>query len=339
MAIHPATKSFGLREHLSRVLAPDRSSRWLGHRFEESLVKQAVGQVLAGGNGTMPGRVVVMASSPELEAITRSGLCGMLASAFMGSLELRELAYPVMREFLEQTSDNAPVMVIAIGTEKRPLGWPLPDFGKWLPAGFLSKPDQDVPGYLRFDSSGHWLRMDRKGNATVLEARPLPNAAEDKVNPQGNRKNDSGKSVAGAFDFSWGIWAGQVMPAKTPVAAHAEEKRIVCQAMSLGSGSAARVVLPAATRERLSEFLAGEGAVYISSPTLECSEWLLAEGGHQSGQDQRFHFVEQSHGWGPAFSLLRFYCDARPGDRMIVLRDLTAIDLIAAAPLRQGNVS
>lgn len=329
MTFQAAPRSLGLRDSVSRVLGADRSSRWLGLKFEESLVKQAIGSLLAGAGGSMPERIVIMAAAAELEAITRGGLCGTLTSAFRGSLELSELSYPVLRDFLAAKAVGAPVMVIAIGTEKRPQGWPLPDFSKW--AGPAAAPKfQQAGECLSFEMSGQWLRLDRRGHVSLLEKREVPRA---ETNPHlAPLREKSGKDQA-PFDFSWGIWS--VIRRPRPIAVSGDS-RLSFQALSLGSGSAARVVLPQSSRQRLAEFLGTGGTVYLSTPTLECSQWLLSEAGFIQSVPDNIRMIEHSCGWGPSFSLLRFYGDGKPGERMVVLRDLQSIDLIEAGTVEGG---
>ena len=321
-------RSFGLRDALSRVMAADRSSRWLGQKFEESLVKQAIGNLLACADRVMPQRVVMLAAPAELEIITRSGLCGTLTSAFRGSLELRELSYPVLRDFLAEHSTAGPVMVIAIGTEKKPQGWPLPDFSKWAGA----KPSREQPAAgLSFAMAGRWLRLDRRGNPALLEKRSIERD-EAKVSEAPPRQG-GGKDPA-TFEFSWGIWSAL---RRSGPDVENEASGLLFQALSLGSGSAARVVLPPLSRQRLGEFMAGAGMVYLSTPTLECSQWLLSEAGFAASVPDNVRMIEHSCGWGPSFSLLRFYADANPGDRMVVLRDLQSVDLIQAGTRPGGG--
>ncbi len=306
-------------------MSADRSSRWLGHRFEESLVKQAIGQVLARAEGVMPSRILILAASPELEIITRSGLCGILTSAFRGSLELRELSYPVLRDLLVENPASGPLMIIAIGTEKRPAGWPLPDFARWLsnPAMLPKQPVKESA--LNFSMSGRWLRMDKRGHSSLLET----SSADSRAVVQRIGRE------ATPFDFSWGIWSSV---RRSSSGSNSGERRVSFETLKIGADSAARIVLPQLLRRRLAEFIGKRGTtIYVSTPTMECSYWMLAESGFESVWPGHVVSVEHSHGWGPSFSLLRFYADSKPGDRMVVMTDLQSIDLLEAGTWSGGE--
>ncbi len=313
------TSSVGLRGIASRVIAPDRTSKIFGTRFEEGLVKQAIGQSLLSCRNAMPSRVAVFASEPELDVISRGGLCGTLASAFRGSLELRELTQPALRDFIlaRQSSSEDAVMVILLGSEKRPVAWPLPDFEKLVtnppqPSGHTNAKDRN----LSFGCSGDWLRLDRKGSCSVIDSKAIESSWLA-----------SGSSTASAFEYSWGVWASLLPSQKTP------QRRIVVDQVKLASRTAGQLVLSTAASDKIIQFLKplenapGESLV-ASFPTPEAGRWLFQAAGVHPEILRQVVFCEEFHGWGPAFSFLRFSADYPTGSRLLVMRDLVSVDLV-----------
>ncbi len=311
--------SIGLRGVASRLIAPDRTSKILGSRFEEGLVKQAIGQCLISCAGTMPSRIAVFAAEPELDVISRGGLCGTLASAFRGSLELRELTQPALRDFTlaQQTSFDGAVIVILLGSEKRPAAWPLPDFEKLVaspspPSGHSNSKDRN----LSFGSAGNWLRYDRKGSCSIIESKAIESSWLAPVS-----------SVASAFEYSWGMWASLLPFQKIP------QRRIVVDQVKLASRVAGQLVLSTTAREKISQFMkpsetTQRGSLVASFPTPEAGRWLFQAAGIEPEILKQILLSEEFYGWGPAFSFLRFSADYPVGSRMLVMRDLVSVDLV-----------
>ena len=315
----PEQISIGIRGFVSKLIASDGTSKFLGHRFEEGLVKQAIGQGLINYKGAMPSRIALFTSEPELDVISRSGLCATMASAFRGSLELRELTQPTLRDFLvaHATSSGEPVMVVLLGTEKRPTAWPLPDFSKLVPAPSPSKvvSVRKSQGHT-FGHAGEWLRFDRRGACSVIDFKMVESFGDT---PRAN--------AAVAFEYSWGVWASILPVVHSPVG------RLKVETLKLASKMAGQLVLSTSAKEKISQFLnqsglEASGIIVGSFPTPEAGRWFFQAAGISPLVVDRVEFCEELHGWGPAFSLLRFSTDYPAGSRMLVMRDLGSIDLV-----------
>ncbi len=313
------TASVGLRGIASRIITHDRTSKILGTRFEEGLVKQAIGQCLLSCADTLPSKIAVFVSEPELDVISRSGLCGTLASAFRGSLELRELTQPTLRDFTlaGQSSPENTVMVILLGSEKRPLAWPLPDFEKLVASPPQLAGDSNSNGRnLSFGCAGDWLRFDRRGSSSLIDSK----AIESSWWP-------SGSVAASAFEYSWGMWASVFPAQRTP------QRRIVVDQVKLASRTAGQLVLSSSAREKISQFIKPSAtppgkSLVASFPTPEAGRWLFQAAGIAPEMLKQVVFCEELYGWGPAFSFLRFSADYPAGSRMLVMRDLVSVDLV-----------
>ena len=318
----PESGSIGFRAPHSKLLASDRASKILGHKFEENLLKQAIGQCILSCRDVMPSTVAVFATGAEMDAILRSGICGTLASAFRGSLELRELTQPSLRDFLLARRDSAavdPAMVVLLGSEKRPAAWPLPDFAKMLPG---ESHQGNAAGMRHFNPvwgyAGDWLRLDRKGNVSAIGSKTIEGCWSAR---------EAAPAIARPFEYSWGVWAAVVPPAAAPA------RKLRLETVKLASHSAGQLVLSSAARTKIAHFINNTGTetgagIFGSFPTPEAGRWLLQNAGIELDLAHRIHFVEAVHGWGPAFSLLQFYSDFPAGSRMVMMRDLASADLM-----------
>lgn len=313
-----ASRSIGFRGFSSRLIAPDRASRILGHRYEESYLRQAVGHAILASVEKPPARAVVLASDAEMDVITRSGLASTLATAFRGNLELRELGQPALRDVLlaSQLDDSNPLLVVLLGSEKKPAAWPLPDFSKVAPAPHA------IPGSSLktrskkyFGVSGDWLRLGRKGGMSFLDPRILETAW--------NHGGTVGQQAQ--FEYSWGIWSATI--------SQAARRLVRIETVNTGSVGAGLLALSGEARETVIRFIRGfnpdAGGLFVASvPTPESGRWLMHQAGIAVEGSHGFILSEDLHGWGPAFSLLRFVSDFPSGSRMVVMRDLASFDLL-----------
>jgi hypothetical protein len=327
-----APKSVGFRGFSSRLIAPDRASRILGHRYEENYLHQAIGQCFLSWKDAAPAKLAIFASEPEMDVISRSGVCGTLATAFGGSLELHELSEPLVRDLVKMhldgssTASRDPLIVVLLGAEKKPKAWPLPDFGKVLPAEPIDKSGRLArAGYSPgFGRSGEWLRLGRKGGMSFLDHAVLATAWQDPVS-----RNQ------GAFEYSWGIWAATLrsngLIGQDP--SQASTRRVRIESVNIESSGAGLLAFSGVTREKLASFLAGfdrgrGGCLAVSFPTPEACRWLFQAAGFSPAETAAISFTEESHGWGPAFTFLRFVSDCPAGSRLILMRDLSSVDLV-----------
>jgi|GEM_PF-2114089 len=321
--------SIGFRGITSRLITPDRSSRILGHRYEENYLNQAIGQCVLSWRGTTPAKLAIFASEPEMDAISRCGLCGTLASAFGGSLELHELSEPSVRALVKSHLENSPdpLMVVLLGTEKKPKAWPLPDFGKVVTLDHTvpgkTAPASPLPGLGR---SGDWLRLDRKGGMSCLDASILATTWQE-----------PGTRGHGSFEYSWGIWAATIAANPGPEALSTTTSRsLKIETVKIASGGAGLLALVGEARSRVSRFFADfhqkpDGILAMSFPTPESGRWLFQAAGFFPGDIPNIVFTEDLHGWGPAFTFLRFVADFPAGSRLVLMRDLSSVDLVEIA--------
>ncbi len=318
--------SIGFRGFNSRLITPDRASRILGHRYEENYLNQAIGQSVLSWKDTTPSKLAIFASEPEMDAISRCGICGTLATAFGGSLELHELSEPLVRDLVKShlESSHDPLMIVLLGTEKKPKAWPLPDFGKVVPIDRATVAKTSQPLTLPdLGRSGEWLRLDRKGGMAFLDEAILATTWQT----PGSREH-------GSFEYSWGIWAATFAPSRDPGEILSGTSRVVrIETVKITSGGAGFLALAGEARETLSRFLVEFGqspgaTLAMSFPTPESGRWLCQVAGFLPGGVSNLIFTEEVHGWGPAFTFLRFVSDFPPGSRLVLMRDLSSVDLV-----------